>query len=539
MIEAGQPRVIVVGAGPCGALIANLLGVYGVATLIIDRNKDVIPYPRAVGVDDESLRALQAAGLAERAHSDMIQNQLLRYFDSTGRPLIDVAPSDRPFGWPRRNSFIQPMLEEVLREGFNRFPHVEFRNETELVGYSENDRVTATLRSSDGREEAVTVDYIVGADGGSSTVRQLAGIDLVGSTLAARWLVIDIKNSGIHAPYAGNYISSKRPYVSIDLPYGYRRFEFRLNADETAEQATQPEFVSRLISERFRWNNQLNISGAPRVYSHHSRIAEKFRSGRIFLAGDAAHLQPPWFGQGMNSGIRDAANIAWKLAAVTRGEARDSLLDTYEIERRGHATEMVKLATTLGRIYSPKSAAGEKARSVFFRTLRHFPQARDYVTKMKFKPMPRYLEGVVAGLNGSSHDRKNPSPIGRMLIQPDVELTDGTRMKLDEALGDRFALVGLRMDPRSALDENELAFWEGLGARFVQINRSRIAKPDSAPADGLLVLDDVEGGFRDWEAAWKYRILFVRPDRYLAAATLPENMNAISHMLQMTIGVGH
>jgi 3-(3-hydroxy-phenyl)propionate hydroxylase len=171
--------------------------------------------------------------------------------------------------------------------------------------------------------------------------------------------------------------------------------------------------------------------------------------------------------------------------------------------------------------------------------LRHFPQARDYVTKMKFKPMPRYLEGVVAGLNGTAQNRKRPDPIGRMLIQPDVELTDGTRLKLDEALGDRFALVGLRMDPRSALDKNELDFWERLGARFVQINRSRIAKPDTVPADGLLVLDDVEGGFRDWEAAWKYRVLFVRPDRYLAAATLPENTNAISHMLQMTIGVGH
>ena len=505
-------EVLIVGAGPCGVTIANLLGVYGVKTTIIDRAPDIIDYPRGVGVDDESLRVFQSCGLGPEVHADMIQNQALIWFDSNLTKLAEIAPSGQPFGWPRRNSFLQPMLETKLRRGVERFDHVDLRLERELVDLKQSsDGVEATVATLDGSTETIFAQYVVGADGGRSTVRKLIGAVLEGKTLPARWLVVDIKDSTYHAPFSGNYISSSRPFVSIDLPFGYRRFEFRLNDDETDEQMVQPERVEQLIRDHFNWTGPMPGLERSRVYSHHSRVADRFGNGKVFLAGDAAHLQPPWFGQGMNSGIRDAANVAWKLAAVIRHGASEGLLETYGQERRGHARALVELATKLGKVYGPRTKLGEKVRSYGLRAMQRIPATRDYLLQMKFKPMPYYEQGVVL----------EPSPknaVGKMFIQPDVETADGRRIKLDEAAGDWFTVIGINIDPADHLDPESLRYWRSLGARFLRMNRSRAGQHLRQAASDTTLLDDVQGGFRDWARGNRNRdILVVRPDRYLAA----------------------
>lgn len=518
-----KTEVLVVGAGPCGVTIANLLGVYGVHTTIIDRSAEVIDYPRGVGVDDESLRAFQACGQGTQVHRDMIQNQSLIWFDSNLTKLAEIAPSGQPFGWPRRNSFLQPILETTLRKGLERFDHVQLLLESELVSMDENaSGVNAVIRSADGTEKKVEAQYIIGADGGKSTVRKIIGAKLEGKTLGARWLVVDIKDSTHHAPFSGNYISSDRPFVSIDLPYGYRRFEFRLHENETNEEMVKPEAVEKLIRTHFDWNGTLTGVERARIYSHHSRVADKFGIGRAFLAGDAAHLQPPWFGQGMNSGIRDAANISWKIAAVLKHGADESILETYQQERRGHAKALVELATTLGKIYGPKTKAGEKARSYGLRAMQKIPATRDYLLQMKFKPMPFYEEGVVI----------NPAPkngIGRMFIQPDVELPNGERVKLDAAVGDWFAVIGINIDPAEHLDEESRIFWQDMGAKILRVNRSRAGTHLRVGGDQTLVVDDVAGGFRDWYKGDRNReILVLRPDRYLAATSSRDQANQMT-----------
>lgn len=514
--EASSPTVhtdvLIVGAGPCGDTIANLLGAYGLRAVIVDRATEVVDYPRGVGVDDESLRAFQSAGVANEVHADMIQNQALIWHDSKLRPIAQAAPSGQPFGWPRRNSFLQPLLEKRLRTGLQRFDNIELRTGVTLVDFTQHDdHVLSRLVDQDGAEQAVHSRYIVGADGGRSTVRKIAGITLEGSTLAHRWLVVDIMDSTYHAPFSGNYISSSRPFVSIDLPFGYRRFEFRLREDERDEDMVKPEAVERLIRTHFDWKDDLPGLERARVYSHHSRVADHFRAGRAFVAGDAAHLQPPWFGQGMNSGIRDAANLAWKLAAAIRIGETAALLDSYEDERRGHARALVELATMLGRIYSPKSKAGEIVRSYGFRAIQKLPGVRDYFLQMRFKPMPYYDRGIVL-------DPSNKGVVGRMVIQPDVETADGQRMKLDEALGDWFAVVGINIDPYEAMDEEARRYWHTIGARFLRINRSRAGSHLHASSGPTVVLDDLEGRFRDWSAGHSNReIVVIRPDRYVGA----------------------
>lgn len=516
-------QVLVVGAGPCGVTVANLLGVYGVRTILIDRSPDVIDYPRGVGVDDESLRVFQACGMGTQVHADMVQNQALIWFDSNRTKLAEVAPAGQPYGWPRRNSFLQPMLEKTMRGGLSRFPHVELRNETELQDLTQDaSGVRATITDRHGEAEVITASYVIGTDGGKSIVRKLMGASLEGHTLAARWLVVDIKNSTHHAPFSGNYISSDRPHVSIDLPYGYRRFEFRLADDETDEQMMRPEQVERLIRDHFDWSGPMPGLERTRIYSHHSRVANRFGNQRVFIAGDAAHLQPPWFGQGMNSGIRDAANIAWKVAAVLEHGADEAILETYNTERRGHAQAMVELATTLGRIYSPKNKIGERVRSVGLRALQHLPGARDYLLQMKFKPMPYYEKGMVL-------DPNPRGPIGRMIIQPHVETETGERMPLDAALGDWFAVVGINVDPAEHLDEESLRYWKALGAGMFRINRSRAGKHMRTTHPGTVLLDDVAGGFRDWAGGRTDReILVIRPDRYLAAMSGRDDADAMT-----------
>ena len=278
-------------------------------------------------------------------------------------------------------------------------------------------------------------------------MRKIAGIEMTGATAPSKWLVVDVADDELDAPYSAVYCDPVRPVLMIPLPYGHRRWEFKLNDTDDETALTDPQRVlTELIAPRY------GTAPLPRVlrsavYLHHSRTAERFRAGRVFLAGDAAHLQPPFFGQGMNSGIRDATNLAWKLALVLNGSAGDGLLDTYDSERREHAATMVNFATRMGQMYSPHNLATERVRDAAFRGAQKIPGARDYILQMKYKPMPRYVRGAVVPYTGTSKD----VPLGRMFTQPAVENADGDRVLLDDALGSSFALLGLHVDPASGL----------------------------------------------------------------------------------------
>jgi 3-(3-hydroxy-phenyl)propionate hydroxylase len=530
-----QTRVIVVGAGPCGVTIANYLGLYGIETILIDREAGALDYPRAVGIDDEALRGFQAIGLIDQCLADMIQNQQLRYYDSRGRCFAQIRPQAQPFGWPRRNGFLQPLMEATLRRGLERFSNVRTLFGHELVGVAQDESgVRVEVRANDGgATESIQADYLVGADGGRSTVRRLIGIELEGSTSRSRWLVADVENCETYAPYAGNYIHSVRPHMSIDLPYGHRRFEFRMSANESEEEMIKPETLERLLQTHFPNHSRQARLKRARVYSHHSRVAQRFQVGRVFLAGDAAHLQPPWFGQGMNSGLRDAANISWKLAATLMGRAPQKILESYDVERRGHATAMVNLASFLGFLYSPKTRVSAALRALLFRTLQLSPAVREYILQMRFKPMPRYREGIIVHTGQPSEK----SPVGRMFIQPWLETKQGQRLKLDDAIGPWFAVIGINFDAAADLSVSQRAFWSHLGTKFIRVNRSRAPYDWWQAEEGTLVLDDVDGAFRDWLLERpEAQVIVMRPDRYVAAVSSRDGFAGVTEQLRKIIG---
>lgn len=536
--DRAEPKVVVVGAGPCGAILANLLGEFAIRTLLVDRELDVLDYPRAVGIDDESLRTLQAIGLAEAASRDMIANTPLRYYSSDGHCFAQVRPTERPFGWPRRSNFLQPLFERTLRDGLARYPTVETRYGCALQGLTQDEAgVGVELVDASGQVETVRTRYLVGADGGRSTVRRLTGIDLVGSTASSRWLVVDVKNDQLAAPYAAVHCHPQHPTMVIALPYRHRRFEFKLGADEQEPDVLEEETVLRRL-EPFYDGLPLPDIARSRVYLHHSRVARSFQSGRVFLAGDAAHLQPPFFGQGMNSGVRDATNLAWKLAAVVRGQAGESVLASYDVERRKHATAMVSFATRIGQMYSPRNRATEVARDSLFRVVNRVPGARDYILQMKYKPMPDYTGGLVvpSGSPGSI--------VGRMAPQPVVEAPDGSRRRLDDVLGDWFAVVGIHCDPLEHLGEAGRAEWERLGTRFVAVQVPRAVPLEERGVAAAATTGagswrgaDVDGVFADLALARPAdQVLIVRPDRYVMAACRAVELDQVTGRIGEMLG---
>jgi 3-(3-hydroxy-phenyl)propionate hydroxylase len=502
--------VLVVGAGPCGMTLANLLGTYGVNAIVIDREPDVIDYPRAVGIDDESLRTCQTIGLVDAVLADTLQDMPIRYYTSWGRCFAHVQPTARPFGWPRRNLFLQPLLERTLREGFGRFPSIDLRLGHELHLLRQDALGThAVVGRDNGNRLEVRARFTVGADGGRSTVREQIRVTLEGTTEPVKWLVVDVENDVLDAPYSAVYCNSGSPTLMVPLPHGHRRFEFRLDPGEDERSVVTPDHVRRLLAPRYAGLPLPDVLRA-RVYLHHSRTASTFRRGRVFLAGDAAHLQPPFFGQGMNSGFRDATNLAWKLAAVLTGCAGEGALDSYDAERRPHASEMVRFATRMGAMYRPRNVWTERARDLAFRGIQCVPGGRDYVLQMKYKPMPRYTRGIVTGV-----DRRNRAdPVGRMFPQPRVAL-DGQPMLLDDALGPWFAVLCYGWP--GELDRDALGRWLGLGASafFLRCDGHR---PERA-GDDVVVIDDLDGALGRWrEAHPEVEVVILRPDRYVAAA---------------------
>jgi 3-(3-hydroxy-phenyl)propionate hydroxylase len=205
-VRAVTTDVAVIGAGPCGITMANLLAVYGVRAVVIDAQPGVYEYPRAVGIDDESLRTYQTIGIAARLLEDIVQNTPIRYYTSWGQLMAHVEPSVRPFGWPRRNNFLQPLFEAALREKAAESDTVELWLGARLTGYQQDaDGVTAEIETGDSETVGLRAKYLVAADGGRSTVRKIADIAMTGATAPSKWLVVDVADDELDAPYSAVY----------------------------------------------------------------------------------------------------------------------------------------------------------------------------------------------------------------------------------------------------------------------------------------------------------------------------------------------
>jgi 3-(3-hydroxy-phenyl)propionate hydroxylase len=525
--------VIVIGAGPVGLTVANFLGEAKIRVLVIEQLERLIDYPRGVGMDDECLRAFQSIGLADKIIPHTLPNQWLEFQTAKGRPFARIQPRAEVFGWPKRNAFIQPLVDKVLFEGLSRYESVSVKFGCEMLGIEQTaGGVTVRVRDERGEEQQFTGQYVVGCDGGRSPTRKQLGIAFEGQTESTRWLVVDIANDPIGIPNAILVCDPRRPYVTISLPHGIRRLEFMVKPDETDEIISKPEWLQRLLTRVMPSPERAQIIRS-RVYTHHARLAAAFQKDRVFLAGDAAHLMPVWQGQGYNSGIRDAYNLSWKLIAVLRGLCDSRMLETYTVERRNHASAMISLSTLVGRIFSPTNRAIAAARDLMFIMMNRIPPIRDYVVQMRFKPMPRYAEGIVVPVRQAFGKR---SGVGRLFIQPRVGLPNGGVVRFDDAVGNRFALIAWGADPAAYLDGEADGIWSALrGGLFTVRSPTELFVQSAGVNARTTILGDVNFALKDWFSDQGAGVAIVRPDRFVAALCSPQEISATVKTLADTL----
>ena len=453
---------LVVGFGPVGAAIANLLGRYGASALVVDKAAEIFMAPRAIALDNEGLRALQLAGLEEGDfHQVAIPyvRMLSPYLGEFGR----VNTLGEIDGHPKLVTFYQPKLEAALRARLSRFPAIRVALGVTLTGVVEGaEGVAATLDVGGGAAATVSARYLIGADGAGSLVRQLIGRQFEGRTYPQDWLVVDARGAARPIDHVEFVCDHRRPVPHMPAPDGQERWEFMLRPGESRAEMESDEAVAKLLAP---WGRAADMAIERKaVYRFHARVAKAFSKGRIFLAGDAAHVTPPFVGQGLVAGLRDAANLSWKIAWTLSGRASPRILASYDEERRPHAKAMIDLARLMGKLIMPRSAPIALLTHGLLRLLRLAPPLRRYFDDLGIKPKNVFPKGLfVAGRSRAKLVRGGPFPQGW------VRLPDGRVVLSDDALGPTLALVGFGHDPGAALAAATLAAFLACGGKVVQV----------------------------------------------------------------------
>lgn len=519
-------EVAILGAGPVGLTLANYLSKQGVQVTVIEQLDQLIDYPRAIGIDDEALRTIQSLGLVEQVLPHTTPNHAMRFLTPKGHCFADIQPLTREFGFSRRNAFIQPQVDNVLLQGLKQYPQTQVLFSRQLAEFSQDAQsVTLKMQNKQGQNEVVKAKYLIACDGGNSVVRRTLNIGFDGKTAPNQWIVIDIENDPLATPHIYLCCDPVRPYVSAALPHGIRRFEFMVMPGETQEELSKPESINQLLTKVLPNTQNIEVI-RQRVYTHNARIADKFRVDRILLAGDAAHIMPVWQGQGYNSGMRDAFNLGWKMALVVQGKAGPELLDSYQIERKDHAKAMIDLSVMAGHVLAPPKKWQGFVRDGIAYALNYIKPIKQYLLEMRFKPMPQYHDGVLI------QNKLKHSPVGKMFIQPKVELVSGEQVLLDEIIGNDFAILAWGVDPQWGLSETSLQQWKKLGVKFIQVLPAvQLQNEKRKQFDGVICVGDIGTEIRSWFGRTNDSMVILRPDRFVAALAIPQSVDQISQAL--------
>jgi 3-(3-hydroxy-phenyl)propionate hydroxylase len=493
-----QVSVLVVGYGPVGATIGCLLGRYGVSTLVIDKAGAILTQPRAIALDNEALRVLQMAGLDENAFERIAIPEVRMHSPYVGE-FGRVNSAGCIDGHAKLVTFFQPELETALRRQLGAHPQVRTAVGVELLDFvDEADGITATLRDSSGQQHRIRASFLVGADGASSLVRRKIGQDFGGATYPEDWLIVDALDVPKPIDHVEFICDPKRPIPHMPAPGRRERWEFMLAPDETREQMETDERIGELLRP---WGElgQMRIERRA-VYRFHARCCERFGKGRVFLAGDAAHITPPFVGQGLVAGLRDAANLCWKLAAVIHRTAHPSILDSYDQERRPHARAMIGLAKFMGRMVMPRNALLALLTHGTVRLLRLLPPLRRHIDDLGIKPKNHFSRGLFV----RSRDRmRRGGPI------PQGWVRDRTgRIVLSDMLFDRgLTLLGFGLHPQTLLSEEQRQAWKAAGGHLAQIcqRSQQLHKHEDAA-------EDLDGSLLPGAAPFGW-LAVVRPDR--------------------------
>ncbi|OLT05527.1 monooxygenase [Pseudonocardia sp. CNS-004] len=522
--------VIVVGAGPVGLLTARLLGLAGHDVHVVERWPEPYPLPRAVHFDHEIGRLLQSAGLGDRvrAVSERVPD-FYEWRNRDGDTLLRIDWSqDGACGWPVANFFSQPALEAVLAESVEELPNVRLSRGLEVVGLAERDG-EVEVSVAGGTSERLRARYVVGCDGANSFVRRHLDTDLTDLGFDFDWLIVDVlpHDERDWSPMNWQLCDPVRPTTIVSGGPGRRRWEFMRLPGEDRAELDSLDTAWRMLAA---WGRNPDNTTLERhaVYTFQARWADSWNRGRLLLAGDAAHLMPPFAGQGMCSGLRDAANLAWKLDRVLRGACAPELLDSYTSERREHLQHAISMSVALGRTICVLDEDEARERDRRMRATGGDP-------RLALPPMPPERLGP-----GAWDTTLTPEAVQGQLT-PQFRVSDGDASGLlddlvDTGTGPGFTLIGLGVDPAAELTGEQLDVLDVLGVRsLVLVDEQQVAQVRPAQRTRRLVAHD--GRARDWFAAAGASVVLVRPDFYAYGAVEdPRRVGVLVERLHADLG---
>jgi 2-polyprenyl-6-methoxyphenol hydroxylase-like FAD-dependent oxidoreductase len=481
--------VALVGYGPVGQMLAILLGQRGWEVGVFEKQAAPYPLPRAVHFDHEVARILQGAGLGDELPRLTEPADVYEWKNATGETLLLIGSKEMGVsGWPEANMFAQPELERALDARARRLSSVEIHRGCEVVGIeASNGGVDLTVAAGAGERHEIRARYAVGCDGANSFVRQRLGLTFTDLGFFFDWLIVDLTphEKRVWEPVNGQLCDPARPTTFVSGGPGRRRWEFMRLPGETIEELNNEATAWRLLEP---WSLTPANATLERhaVYTFQARWADEWRTGRIFIAGDAAHQMPPFAGQGMCSGIRDAANLAWKLDLVLAGKAADAVLGTYASERIPQVREVVDFSIALGKVICVADPEEARARDTAM-----IAAARE---KGVSPPMPTPAIGPGVLLEGD--------PLaGHLFVQGEVQKGERTG-RFDDVVGRGFGLVSTGGDPAAALDPALAAYFASIGGFTAHV----------APAGSIR---DVQGSYARWLVEHGVAVALVRPDFHI------------------------
>jgi 2-polyprenyl-6-methoxyphenol hydroxylase-like FAD-dependent oxidoreductase len=503
--------IAVVGYGPVGQTLAILLGQRGWRVAVLEKQPAAYPLPRAVHFDHEVARILQLAGLGDELPRLSEPADVYEWRNAAGETLLRIGSKDGGLsGWPEANMFSQPDLERALDARARALPGVEIRRACEVVDIRpRGEEVVLAMAASDGARGEIRARYVVGCDGANSFVRRHLGVDATDLGFFYDRLIVDVvpREARVWDPINGQVCDPARPTTVVSGGPGRRRWEFmRLPGEDVATLNTEAT-AWRLLEP---WALHPGNATLERhsVYTFQARWVDRWRQGRILLAGDAAHQMPPFAGQGMCSGIRDAANLAWKLDLVLAGKAADALLDTYESERIPQVRRVIGFSIELGKVICVAEANAAAARDAAM-----IAAAR---TKGLTPPLPAPAIGPGALVDDD--------PLaGRLFLQGQVR-RGATTGRFDDVVGCGFALLSPAGNPVSLLAPDLAVFLESIGGIGAHV------------APGGLV-DDVDGSYARWFAKHRVGVVLQRPDFHVfGTAPAIDGAGALVAQLRLALG---